>query len=331
VYKVKVSIIVVVYNASEYIQRCINSVKIQTLKDIEIIIVNDGSLDNTKEILEEIAKEDSRIKVINKKNGGVSSARNRGLEEAQGEYIQHLDGDDWIEPTTCEDMYNLITRENLDIVVTDICRDDDNGNIEIWRDLDGDKSIYTNEEYLKLFFKNKAYHALWNKLYKRELYNDIQHPINIQICEDLATLPKLILKAKKIGKIDKAYYHYIVNPKSVTQNNESKKMYQLFEAMEMNKRYFMQKGLLNKYIDYIKIKEIKIVDSFITKKPHFNNKEYEKSIDACLAYLKKKPNVPNEFNFYKKIALKTLIKYPNRNLFKIIIFIASFLKEKKPF
>lgn len=104
----KVTIIIPVYNVEKYLEKCLNSVICQTLKDIEIICVNDGSTDNSQQILKEYAQKDERIKIVDKKNGGLSSARNAGLDAATGEYCYFLDSDDWIELNTLEKLYGFI-------------------------------------------------------------------------------------------------------------------------------------------------------------------------------------------------------------------------------
>lgn len=114
---IKVSVIVPVYNVQEYLGKCLSSLTAQTLKDIEIICVDDGSTDDSLAILQHFAAKDKRIKVINKKNGGVSSARNAGLEAAKGKYVMFVDGDDWIEPETCEECYEKIVADDADLLV----------------------------------------------------------------------------------------------------------------------------------------------------------------------------------------------------------------------
>ncbi len=118
----KVSIIIPVYNVEKYLQRCLDSVVNQTLKDIEIICVNDGSTDNSAIILEEFSKKDERIKIVNQKNGGLSRARNTGLEHSNGDYIGFLDSDDWIDLDYYEKLHDAAERNNCDIAFADFIR-----------------------------------------------------------------------------------------------------------------------------------------------------------------------------------------------------------------
>ena len=240
----KLTVIIPAYNVDNYIERCIKSVCNQTEKEIEIIVVNDGSTDKTKEIVEELQKNDRRIILVNKENGGLSSARNAGIDLAIGRYICHLDGDDWIEPTAYEKMLNLAERENLDIVISDYYDDFDNGKIEEHFDVKLESKIYSGNDYLKKYFMGEGVSAIWNKIYKTDLYKKykIKHPLGISIGEDLATISKLLLNAKKIGKIDECFVHYIQNPSSMTRNKIALKFDDLINAFESIEDYFKKQN-----------------------------------------------------------------------------------------
>ena len=115
----KVSIIVPVYKAEAYLHRCVDSILAQTFTDFELLLIDDGSPDRSGEICDEYAQKDSRIRVIHKENGGVSSARQRGLDEAVGEYTIHVDSDDWVEPNMLEELYKKAKQDDADIVICD--------------------------------------------------------------------------------------------------------------------------------------------------------------------------------------------------------------------
>lgn len=139
----KISVIVPVYNTEKYIKKCIRSIIEQTLKEIEIIIVNDGSKDKSLEIIKDLMKQDRRIKLINKENEGVSSARNSGIKMAKGKYIQFIDSDDWIEKEFLEKMYDFAEKENVDIVVSDYYEDYSNGKIKIKKGKKNQKKLFS--------------------------------------------------------------------------------------------------------------------------------------------------------------------------------------------
>lgn len=307
---VKLSVIVPVYNTEKYLKRCLQSIINQTLKEIEIIVVNDGSLDNSVELIREFQEKDSRIKLINKENGGLSSARNAGIKKAQGKYLINIDSDDWIEQNYFEDMYLKAENDKLDIVVSDIFWDYDNGRVKYISDLKlSEDSTIDNEEYLELFFKGNIYPAVWNKMYKTDLYkcNNILHPEGISLGEDFATTPCLALKAKKIGKINKAYVHYIQNNNSLTNSNPTKKIYELikvYNLLEKNlsddQRKKMNNLKINNMSSLIFNLNYDICDNFYKDglqyycdlfKNNFIIKGKTKKLEICFRILKQFPNI----------------------------------------
>ena len=169
---VKVSIIVPVFNVEQFLGKCLDSLVNQTLKDIEIICVNDGSTDNSLEILNNYAKQDLRIKIINKKNSGLSTARNTGMKIAQGKYIGFVDSDDWVDLDFYEKLYNSAIKNNADIAVSEIY--EVHWNRKFYKQkFEKEKCIENIEE--KFYTLNiPEYSYVWNKIYKRtkiEKYN----------------------------------------------------------------------------------------------------------------------------------------------------------------
>ncbi|MFT7861088.1 MAG: glycosyltransferase family 2 protein [Sulfurimonas sp.] len=316
---VKVSIIIPAYNAEAYIERCLKSATNQTLKEIEVIIINDGSTDRTHEIIEELSHKDNRIIILNKQNEGVSVARNRGVEIAKGEYIQFLDADDWIEPTACEKMYNFAKKEHLDIVVSDFFKDDDHGNIKLRKDLNQEKKIYSNKEYLSNLFIFESYGYVWNKLFSRKLYKDIIFPEDISLGEDFFQTAVLASKATKIGKYNEAFVHYIVNPTSLTQYQASKKMYHMFRTYEIIHTHLQKDIHYNTYKELLEKMRLKSTFVFLKMEPYFGDKEYEKGIEKTLEYFRSKPKIHNNLNFTRRLKMTFLKKFPSRkNIVRII-------------
>ena len=305
--RVKISIIVPAYNSEKYIIRCIKSIINQTLKEIEIIIVNDGSIDRTKEYIKNLALKDDRIIVINKINGGLSSARNTGLDIAKGEYIQHLDGYDWIEPKACEEVYQYASENNVDIVVCDYYRDDDKGGVKYIMDLKSEKSISSNEDYLRYFFQRKTTPAVWNKLIKKELYKNIRHPEGIFQGEDVAVMPRLVLRAKKIKKLNKAFVHYIVNPNSITNYETTKKMHQLFEAYDGIESFLKKNGKYKKFKDDLMLMRYINFVAFIRRRPFYNDDSYKKGLN-CIFSCVKRNSILKSMSIMLKVVIY-IIKY----------------------
>ena len=198
----KISIIIPIYNAENYLKRCLNSVINQTLKDIEIICINDCSKDNSLEILKEYSKKDNRIKIINlKENKGESKARNIGLDNTNSEYIAFLDNDDEIDLDFYEKLYNKAIKTNSDIVKAgvDIINYDKKHQKDNLNEL-----IKQNNS--KLYFT----HYWWSAIYKSSLIkgNNIKFLEKYEIGEDILFLNQAILNCKKLEIIDNTYYHY---------------------------------------------------------------------------------------------------------------------------
>lgn len=324
----KLSVIIPIYNSEKYIQRCIQSVINQTYKNLEIILINDGSTDNTQKILENFYKQDKRIIIINKENEGVSAARNIGIEISSGEYIHCLDSDDWIENDMYEDMIKKIELYDLDIIVSNFYWDYDNGRYEIKNCLPIDENIIiNNKDFLKkYFFSGKSYPAIWNKIFKAELYkkNNIRYPSEISIGEDMVTISKLFYCAEKIGKINKTYLHYIQNSGSITKNNNITKIKEIFRATEMIESYF--NGLIDS--EMITAFNYSVITNVLLSEYDNKNNEYKKYVKKYFNYMK---NIENNCIMSKKnrIIFKILKLFPNYFIFEILKKINKKLEERK--
>ncbi len=331
----KLSIIIPVYNTSKYLERCIKSTIEQDFKEIEVIIINDCSTDNSLEIIHKYLKIDQRLILINKeKNEGLSAARNSGIEIATGEYILHIDSDDWVEKDYFKEMYEYAQKNCADIVISDYYIDFDNGQNFYTRDQDNIVEV-VKEKGIENIFLLKSYPCVWNKLIKTELYkkNKVQHPKGISLGEDLAVIPKLMYFSKKIIKLNKAYYHYIQNPLSITSQNNINKFYDLYKVIKLNVEFF------NKINIRLSIKEFAInylsLRIFDNYRENFKNIKYKEIVSE---YLKLFDNIEKDKIFSKKVKLFSyMLKYFNSKLIFIIFckmnyiylkFIRNVKKEK---
>ena len=214
--KALISIIIPVYKVEIYLEKCIQSVINQTYENLQIILVDDGSPDNCGKICDEYAKKDHRIEVIHKSNGGLSDARNKGLEIAKGEYIGFVDSDDYIEADMYEVLYNLLKQYNADVSICNFYTVSQ-GKISI-KNADNGINEYNRIEILKeiLLDKNIQSYA-WNKLYKKELFDEIKYPVGKKY-EDIGTTFYLLEKCNKVVVTGKSEYYYINRQDSIVNN-----------------------------------------------------------------------------------------------------------------
>lgn len=207
----KISFILPVYNVEKYIKQCIDSVLRQTLKDYEIIVVDDGSLDRSIKIVKEI--KDSRIKIVAKENGGLSSARNTGLKVAKGDYIAFIDSDDYIGiETAYEDMYNIAINENSEIITGNaIWYFSEENNYPMKRDMSyfSHSPMKSEDYFLGCLRSYRIYVPVWINLYKRDflIKNDLYFKEGIYH-EDQEFTPRALIKANKISIYSKDFYVY---------------------------------------------------------------------------------------------------------------------------
>ena len=326
---IKISIMIPVYNTSKYLARCLESIISQSLKEIEIICVNDGSTDNSLDILKKFQKKDERIIIINKENGGLTSARNAALKIAQGEYSLNIDSDDWIEQDYLSKIYYKAKAEKIDMLITDInyCYETDNYKIE--KDLlINDNEVLSGREYLKNFFKNNFLGYTWNKLIRTELYkkNNLKYNEKIFLFEDVDLILRLSYYCEKVGKLNEAFYCYRqgenngvrkIKLKNLTdmigcfdnliEFYETKEEWILKELVQIKKLFYTSEILSNKYDNFNEYNDILLgyfnyikTEKFITEKFTSRNKRLfgkNERLFLCFSY-----------NLIKILPLKFIVK-----------------------
>ena len=236
----KVSIVVPAYNVENYIEKCLESLLNQTLQDIEIIVVNDGSKDNTKQkILSFRDKYPNKVKYLEKENGGLSSARNFGMPYAKGEYVAFLDSDDYVETNMYEEMYNEAKKENYDMVECDFIWEYPNKLKE-----DHGKIAKNKKE---LIINNRV--VAWNKLIKREILekSKLEFPFGLRY-EDVEFFYKLVPYLNKVSIVNKCFIHYVQRENSIvnTQNSRTKEIFQILDNVI---KYYKEKEIYEEYKD----------------------------------------------------------------------------------
>ena len=236
----KVSVIVPIYNVEKYLEKCINSLLSQTLEDIQIILVNDGSKDNSGNIAKECEKNNkNRIIYVEKENGGLSDARNYGLKYATGDFIAFLDSDDYIEKNAYEEMYNKAIEENADYVECDFIWEFPN-KIRV------DKQYpYKNKKEMLSFVRVVA----WNKLIKRQLItdNNLEFPKGLRY-EDVEFTYKLIPFINKFAYVDKPFIHYVQREGSIA-NVQNERTAEIFNVLDNVIEFYKKNNIYEKYRD----------------------------------------------------------------------------------
>ncbi|MFL0167757.1 glycosyltransferase [Candidatus Clostridium helianthi] len=270
-----ISVIVPVYNVEKYLPQCIDSILNQTEKNLEIILVDDGSLDNSGKICDEFSKKDDRIIVIHKKNNGLSSARNAGLEIARGNYIGFVDSDDWLDKTMYEVLLKLLKENNSDISCCDFFKTA-NSNDSIPH-IDNDIiNSYNNIESLNNFYNGLYTQTVvaWNKLYKRELFKDISYPVG-KIHEDEGTTYKLYYKANKITYTNRPLYYYRITPNSITTSKFNKKRLDIIDVYDEKVKFIKNINNEEIYSKTLKWYLFKLINCYFECSNNIeNNTEY---------------------------------------------------------
>lgn len=305
-----ISVIIPVYNVKQYIERCIDSILNQTYKNIEIILVDDGSTDGCDEICNMYAEKDKRIKVVHIKNSGVSNARNVGLKLANGNFITFVDADDYIDMTCIEKMYKLCTDEQCDIGIIGIL---ENNELAKKTNASGESTnmVLSAEDALKEMLNEKYYYGnVWGKIYKTNIWKDTYFNENTAIGEDMEVLYKVLLKSNKVNvNTNERLYYYTKNRNdSATKSNYNKNWEKeiaiceniLKECRENHKDVFP--FALKRYIriNYSCIVKILTYDS--------KNKEiYTELRKNILKY--KKDGIYNKFDLKMKVKIRLVLYF----------------------
>lgn len=239
----KISVIIPAYKVEAYIGKCIESVAGQTYDNMEIILVDDGSPDRCGEICEEYAQKDARIKVVHRQNGGLSAARNSGLEAATGKYVLFVDSDDYIHKNMVERMYNVAVEKQADVVVCDYMKVDE-GEEAAQTQESGDVIEITDENRLDYMFGNTkiVFTVTWNKLYKRDLFQNIRFPEG-KVHEDEFVTYKILHLAEKVYYLKEELYYYVQRKSSIMGEGANVKTLQRLDAFQERIQYYRSRKM----------------------------------------------------------------------------------------
>lgn len=306
-----ISIVVPVYNVEKYLKRCIESILNQTYKNIEIILVDDGATDNSGKMCDDFLNLDNRIKVIHKRNGGLSDARNHGIEIAKGKYIGFIDSDDYIESKMYELLYKNIVANNADISICDRFINYEDGR-QIIKNKKEEKFVMNKKEGLIELNSFKHFDmAVWNKLYKIELFKEIKFPVG-KISEDYYTMYKLFDKSNVIVYDSTPMYHYYQREGSISRTKAMNTAY--LDASKSQVEYFQQyhpELLYIAYTSYV-FANIAHLNKFINYNIKYEKNmalELKKEVKKYLRYVLKNPYISKFKKFQAIVFSKSIHIY----------------------
>jgi len=279
-----ISVIISVYKAEKYLEGCLDSICNQTYRELEIILVDDGSPDNSGKICDEYAKRDNRVLVIHKENGGISSGRNAGIKVAKGEYLIFYDSDDFVPNNSVEDLYNTCEKDNADIAMCGFIK---KKNGKILLRFTGKNGIFNKDEALKRLLEETDINCtVWNKIFKKESIKNIYFDENLSVAEDFKFLYQAFKKVNKISiNTNKIVYHYEVRNGSLMQGR-------------FNQKFIKEVTLCSDILEEIKIENSKLERAAI--------KRYQRSMVSCLSKCLKENGNIEEI----KYMINDLKKYP---------------------
>lgn len=333
----KISIIIPIYNSENFIKKCLDSLINQTYQNIEIICINDGSTDRSLNILKTYQKKDKRIIIIDKKNAGVSAARNDGLKIATGNYVTFVDADDWLETNAIERLHSTLTNEKVDVVRGNYFINhtyNDSEKIETGKQYNlSNSKIYSNEKNFTELVVNRLLNGelpcfIWLLMIRKSLIKDITFKENIKYMEDVIFYNELINKIDSIYFLDEPLYHYFDNQTSCTRASEYyiRNMYNIIDVNnELNKIIKKGKFYSEDTIKLMNTTHIDLIMNYFYQVYKTNN-QHKKSLiiseinkiinNKDIKNIIKNTNI-NNLPYHKKISINLILKKKYKLLFLI--------------
>lgn len=257
-----ISVIVPVYNMEKYLEKCVRSILDQDYKDIELILVDDGSKDSSPAMCDEFAKQDERIKVIHKQNGGQGSARNMGLDIAKGEYISFIDSDDWVEPDMYTNLIAVAQENNADLAICEVALNEEDGSVLKKKRVNGTLVMTKDEAFSHRFDGSEIVtDSPCNKLYKKELFEKLRYPEN-RLLEDSALMYLILDRVEKVVSSEKVGYNIRCDSSSVSRRKYNKKRCDTIITFTEMADFISSKDAYKKFVP--------IVNSYIAGAIFFN-------------------------------------------------------------
>ena len=316
---VKLSVVVPIYNVEDYLAKCLDSIMNQTFSDFECIMVNDGTKDNSDKIALEYQNKDRRFRLLNKANGGLSDARNAGMEIAKGKYIYFADSDDFLELDLFEKCIAKLEATDSDMVIFDVYQYYLKTNSkEIIRNKYDENKVYNLKDNKDIICN--ILNAAWNKMYKRSLFtdNNIIYPFGCYY-EDLGTTYRLLLKCKKIAFVNEALYNYLVDRPGNITSAFNFNVYHVLDMVKITFDYYKEMGVYDYYYEELKfLAGINILECLKKTRNCDDQKMVEKYIDVCFF------DINNNFPEFPKCKYQILRQkndwiYAHKNVLKFYL------------
>lgn len=262
-----ITVVLPIYNVAKWLDTCIQSIVQQTYRNLQIILVDDGSTDESPTICERWAAKDNRINVVHQQNAGLSAARNTGLRMRKGEYVCFVDSDDYVEHNYVERMLNTARAEQADMVVCNLRREDEDGNPVKESDSSFETKTFTCRQYMAYALQSNWKHVVaWNKLYRSSIWNNFGYPVG-KIHEDEFVFAQLIARCSRITCINDVLYHYVQHNSSIMHKKYSIRNLDRIEALCRRFRFLESHG----FEDCLSTTLNDILWNFIVAQPQLHN------------------------------------------------------------
>ena len=317
----KISVIVPVYNVENYLEKCLNSLVNQTLEEIEILVINDGSTDNSQKIIDEFQnKFPQKIKTFAKENGGLSDARNYGIDRATGEFLAFVDSDDYVSENMFMEMYDLAIKNEAELVICNLQKVDEHGNVT--QKLTQIPNLSEKIELEKNFsvFSDLSYFAC-NKIFKRELFDGKRFQKGMHF-EDIELVPQLLLRCKTLAKTDAFHYQYLERTNSISKSH-TKRGLDILRAVENVEKAFEKSNYFNKKKELKGFQILEGVYTFLAYLAFVKDDEVFNKMNLQLKkFIKERDISLKEILIYKRFGRNYLLSLPFK---KIIYYLLCFL------
>lgn len=305
----KISVIVPVYNVENYLEKCLNSLVNQTLQEIEILVVNDGSTDDSQKIIDEFQEKfPQKIKAFTKENGGLSDARNFGIDKASGEFLAFVDSDDYVSENMMEEMYDLAKKNEAELVICNLQKVDENGNVT--QKLTQIPNFFEKIDLEKNFsvFSDISYFAC-NKIFKKELFEGKKFQKGMHF-EDIELIPQILLQCKTLAKADAFHYQYLERTNSISKSHTERGL-DILKAVKNVEKSFENSSYSSKKQELKGFQILEGVYTFLAYLAFVKDDEvYNKMSLELKKFIKERNISTSEILKYKRFGQNYLLSMP---------------------